>query len=69
MLEKQEFTQLIHEATHIEGNIIDQVYIRDKKKYHNYSAEVHAKYFTDHRAIQLTVINTEKSKPENNILD
>ena len=47
----QNFTQLIKEPTHIEGNLLDQAYVKDVKQNLKYSAETHSKYYTDHKAL------------------
>ena len=49
------------EPTHTEGNIIDQVYVRDERKLLTFTAEVQTKYFTDHRGISLIVKQCEKT--------
>ena len=59
---KNNYTQLIREPTHIEGNILDQAYIRDEKGLLEIIAETHTKYYTDHRGIAVMI------KPGMNIL-
>ena len=49
------FKQLIKEPTHIEGNLLDQANIKDVKEIHKYSAEIHSKYYTDHKALAVMV--------------
>ena len=45
------FTQLIHEPTHIEGNTLDHCYLRDRKKSLDVAVELHCKYYTDHKGL------------------
>ena len=54
-LQDQGYTQLIHEPTHIEGNILDHAYCRDVKKINQYITELHSKYFTDHKGIAIMI--------------
>ena len=54
-LKNNSFSELIKEPTHIEGNIIDQVIIKDPAKVNTYSSEVQSMYFTDHRALALLI--------------
>ena len=54
-LQDQGYTQLIHEPTHLEGNILDHAYCRDVKKINQYITELHSKYFTDHRGLAIMV--------------
>ena len=49
------------EPTHTEGNIIDQVYVRDERKLLTFTAEVQTKYYTDHRGISLIVQQCDKT--------
>ena len=54
-LQDNKFTQLVKEPTHIEGNLLDQAHVRDIRRVHKYSAKLHSKYFTDHKAISVLV--------------
>ena len=54
-LERQNFTQMIKEPTHIEGNLLDQAYLRDIDGELDCTAEVHSKYYTDHKGLALIV--------------
>ena len=56
---KQDFIQLIDEPTHIEGHLLDQAYVRDKKKMLNWTVDVQSKYYSDHKALAIVV---KKSK-------
>ena len=47
------FSQLVKEPTHIEGNLLDQANIRDPEGLYRCSIELHAKYYTDHRGVAL----------------
>ena len=53
--EENNFLQLIEEPTHIEGNLIDQAHLRDTKQVLEISAQVHSKYYTDHKALAIMV--------------
>ena len=52
-MKERKFKQLIAEPTHIEGNLLDQAYLRDIKKELAFTAEVHGKYYTDHKSINI----------------
>ena len=52
---KENYSQLIMEPTHIEGNILDQAYVRDESGLLKITAEIQTKYYTDHRAIAMVV--------------
>ena len=54
-LQENEFIQLIQEATHIEGNILDQVHIRDLRSRYKYTVEVQSKYYSDHKGLAVVV--------------
>ena len=54
-LQQTDFAQLIEEPTHIEGHLLDQAHIRDVSKVHKYSAELHSKYFSDHKSLAVLV--------------
>ena len=56
----QNYSQLIIEPTHIEGNIIDQAYVKDESGLLEITAEIQTKYYTDHRGIALIVKHGEK---------
>ena len=53
--QENEFTQLIREPTHLLGNLLDQAHIRDTKKLHVYSSNLHSKYYSDHKALAILV--------------
>jgi exonuclease III len=54
-LEKKKFTQMISQPTHIEGNLLDQAYLRDTQGELDCTAELHSKYYTDHKGLALIV--------------
>ena len=62
---KENYSQLIMEPTHIEGNILDQAYVKDESKLLKFTAEIQTKYYTDHRGIAITVENGEKIQLKN----
>jgi exonuclease III len=52
---KHSFSQLVHEPTHIEGNLLDQALVRDTKKINKYTIELHSKYYTDHKGLAVVI--------------
>ena len=52
-MKESEFKQLIAEPTHIEGNLLDQAHLRNIKKELTVTAEVHGKYYTDHKSLNI----------------
>ena len=54
-LQERSFTQIVHEPTHIEGNLLDQAHVRDVEKINKYSVEIHSKYYTDHKGIAIMI--------------
>ena len=55
-MQRKGFTQLVNKATHIEGGLIDHVYLK-RCEDHQYlwSIEDFPKYYSDHDSIGLTV--------------
>ena len=52
------FAQLVNKATHIEGGLIDHVYIRTHEDCnYSWSIEDYPKYYSDHDSISLTIWN------------
>ena len=49
------FKQLIKEPTHIDGNIIDQAYMKDCKNNLRTETFMQSKYYSDHRGIDIIV--------------
>ena len=54
-LKENNFSQLIKEPTHIEGHLLDQAYLRDNDGVLECTAEVHSKYYTDHKGLAIIV--------------
>ena len=54
-LEANNFSQLIREPTHLEGNPLDQAYFRKMDGLLKCSAVVHSKHYTDHKGLAITV--------------
>ena len=52
-LQERDFSQLVIEPTHIEGNLLDQAHIKDVTRVHEYSVELQTKYYTDHKAVTI----------------
>jgi hypothetical protein len=46
---------MITEPTHIEGNVLDQAYLRDINGELECTAELHSKYYTDHKGHAIIV--------------
>ena len=57
---EENYSQLIMKPTHIEGNILDQAYVKDETGLLRCTAEIQTKYYTDHRGIVVTVEYGEK---------
>ena len=55
------FFKLIQEPTHIEGNLLDQAYLRDIGGILDCTAEVHSKYYTDYKGIAIVINTVEKN--------
>ena len=51
-LENQNYSQLIHEPTHIEGHILDQAYLKGNVEA---IAATHSKYYTDHKGLAILI--------------
>ena len=49
-LKSKNFSQLIHEPTHIEGHVLDQAYLKGNLEA---SADTHCKYYTDHKGLAI----------------
>ena len=60
-LENAHFTQLVAEPTHIEGHILDQAYLIDKRRNLQCLTEIHSKYFTDHKGIAVLIKSEVKT--------
>ena len=62
------FSQVIHEPTHIQGRIIDQVFILDPNKDMQFFIEQYSPYYTDHDAFCITIQNNtlEASEKKDN---
>ena len=54
-LRENKFTPLISEPTHNDGNVLDQAYVRDTANMYNFTAEVHTKYYTDHKGLGIVI--------------
>ena len=50
-LTENDFSQLIFEPTHLEGNILDHCYLRDRKTFFKATVQLHCKYYTDHKGL------------------
>ena len=61
-LKENHFKHLIDEQTHIEGSLLAQAHLGDVKGALKCTAEVHTKYYTDHKALALTVTKGNKYK-------
>ena len=54
-LENEEFFPVIQEPTHIEGNLLDQAYLKDVSEILDCSSELYSKYYSDHKMLALTI--------------
>ena len=54
-LQHNNFSQIVAEPTHIEGNLLDHAYVRDIAKTHQYRTELHSKYYSDHKAVAIII--------------
>ena len=54
-LMKKNFSQLINEPTHIEGNMLDQAYLTDIDGTLQCTASIQSNYYTDHKGLAITV--------------
>ena len=61
-LKGNNFKQLIKQPTHIEGNLLDQAHLRDVTGALKCTADVHTKYYTDHKALALIVTKGNRYK-------
>ena len=52
------FHQIVREATHIQGRIIDHVYCREKNSYRILDLERYSPYYSDHDALLLSITTT-----------
>ena len=61
---------MISEPTHIEGNLLDQAYLRDTKGELDLTVELHSKYYTDHKGLAIIIKKKGKLKDmvHNNII-
>ena len=52
------FQQLVTEATHIQGGLIDHVYWRDVRspRFDDPTVERHSPYYSDHDAVMITLV-------------
>merc|ERR1711954_341131 len=60
-LEEKNFHQLIKEPTHIDGNLIDQVHLKDPTGEIICTVELQAKYFTDHKGIAVMIKKNQEA--------
>ena len=52
-MKENQFNQLISKPTHIEGNVLDQCFLKDSGKSLIAEVEQHSKYYTDHKGLAL----------------
>ena len=52
---RKSYQQLIYEPTHLDGHILDQAYIKDPSKALQWTTELHSKYYSDHKALAITI--------------
>ena len=54
-LRENHFTPRISTPTHIDGNILDQAHARDTENIYNFTADLHTKYYTDHKGLAIII--------------
>ena len=54
-MRNRDFKQLINVPTHIEGNLLDQAYIRDKEEKMDVTGDIQGKYYSDHKALNIII--------------
>ena len=54
-LRENNFTPIISEPTHTDGNILDQAHARDTENIYNFTADLHTKYYTDHKGLAIII--------------
>ena len=54
-LRENNFTPLISEPTHHDGNILDQAHFRDSENMYSSTAQLHTKYYTDHKGLAIII--------------
>ena len=54
-LRRKEFSQIIHEPTHIEGHVLDQAYLRDCTHTLTWTVDIQSKYYTDHKGLAIII--------------
>ena len=54
-LENRRFSQIITSPTHIEGNLLDQAYLRDDNGELECATQLHSKYYTDHKGLAIII--------------
>ena len=59
-LENMNFSQLVTRPTHIEGNLLDQAYLRDSNGMLEITAETQSKYYSDHKGIAIIATKAKR---------
>ena len=54
------FSQLVRRPTHIEGNLLDQAYLRDSNGMLEITAETQSKYYSDHKGIAIIATKAKR---------
>ena len=54
-LKNNNFQPLIGEPTHTDGNILDQAHFKDDSQTYCATAELHTKYYTDHKGLAVII--------------
>ena len=54
-MRNRNFKQLINVPTHIEGNLLDQAYIRDEEEKIHVTGDIQGKYYSDHKALNIII--------------
>ena len=61
-LKDRGFLQIVKTATHIEGGVLDHVYINTNEGEISWDVEKFPKYYSDHDGIGLTLLNEKLNK-------
>ena len=65
MLKGKGFLQIVKNATHIEGGVLDHVYIKQDGCKFSWNVEEFPKYYSDHDGLGLTLWTENKDKGKN----
>ena len=67
-LEDRGFLQIVKTATHIDGGVLDHVYINQVGHKFSWDIEEFPKYYSDHDGIGLTLLTETEDKGKGQII-